>query len=381
MRIAFASETYLPHSSGVVTATRNLAYAFAERGHQVAVFTPSVNHEASIEMDGPVYVYRIPSVHNPFIKRTRMTVQQYPLVADALRNFKPDIAHLQSPWGVPISVLNTSRWQHFPVVATHHFSLEFLDRYLRAVALLHPFTRRAIMMFLNRIYSRCLFVTCPSEDIKIRLEHAGLKVPLRVLSNGVNTQWYTPAPQLQSKSVLLHVGRLDGEKNLELLAAALPVVFERTAASFLCVGIGSKKKWLEDQLKAWPGRVTFVGELTSNSPELRGYYQSATVFAVSSLVETQCLVALEAMSCGIPVVAADGGAMSSLIKDKITGRLVANNPEKYANALCELLENKDLREKISTTARTFVETNHNFSHTVSTLEKWYTQIIYEYATS
>jgi D-inositol-3-phosphate glycosyltransferase len=84
---------------------------------------------------------------------------------------------------------------------------------------------------------------------------------------------------------------------------------------------------------------------------LRDYYIAADILALPSFHETFGLVALEAMACGTPVVAARVGALPSVIEHQVTGYLVdTHDPSDFSQTFIRMLSNKNHLKSMGRTA-------------------------------
>ena len=96
--------------------------------------------------------------------------------------------------------------------------------------------------------------------------------------------------------------------------------------------------------------VTFTGKV--DQAELPTYYNAADVFVLASYYESFGLVALEAMACGVPVIASRVGGPRTFIRDSLTGYLIPwQCPEPYAQRIEMLLSNPGLRASMGDAAR------------------------------
>ena len=119
----------------------------------------------------------------------------------------------------------------------------------------------------------------------------------------------------------------------------------------------------------------FAGNINHNT--LLKYYQNATVYVLPSYREGLPTTLLEAMSCGLPVVATAISGISDVIDDYKTGLLVpTNSPEKLANAILMLIEDSKLRGEIASNARNMFRNTYDWDIITSKIEKVYLSFIY-----
>ncbi len=332
MRILLATETYYPVISGVVIFTHNLAEELVARGHQVAIFAPSTSGLYQHQKKNGIEIYRFPSLPNPFgRKKTRIAIRPYSKVEVAFSDFKPDVVHLQSPSGVPTSVLKAAKKNGVPVIATQHFLTGFILAYLKPLAFMSPLTHKALIMFLNHFLEQCDYVTCPTRSVASELHHDGVTADFKVISNGIRLEQFKKKPSEEwsripeGRPVVLHVGRLDQDKNIFTLLETVPWVIDKIPnVLYVLVGPGEHVKkihrWIAE--RGLEKSVMCVGKLPYGSEHFHQVYHRASVFVIPSTIETQSLVTMEAIASGLPVVASNEGALPELVHHGRNGYLV-----------------------------------------------------------
>jgi D-inositol-3-phosphate glycosyltransferase len=160
------------------------------------------------------------------------------------------------------------------------------------------------------------------------------------------------------RPMLLFVGRLDAIKDLDLLLASVAQM--RTDATLHIVGGDPDGDPELDRLRAlaWDlgigDRVRFPGAVAQR--DLPDYYRATDALVVTSRYESFGLVAVEALASGAPVVAAEVGGLPSIITHGENGLLVRwRSPESFAEQFDLLLEDNELRKRLSANARPSVE--------------------------
>lgn len=184
---------------------------------------------------------------------------------------------------------------------------------------------------------------------------------LRVIYNGVNLDWLIKVPLdppnnfNNENKIILSVARVSREKRHDLLISA----FERVAnsnpkAHLIC--IGSKDP-------ADPGWWDYLQTLTRRSPfsnriqwlgfcsDVRPWYRNAFMFVLGTANEAFGRVLVEAMACGVPVVAMRSGAIPEIVRHGQDGLLVTGGADEMASAMSKILENENLRRHLSRSAK------------------------------
>jgi glycosyltransferase involved in cell wall biosynthesis len=194
---------------------------------------------------------------------------------------------------------------------------------------------------------------------------------VRVIRSGVDTQKFRPGDRevarralgFSDARVVLFVGNLEPRKQVDVLLRAMTDVrAELPGAQLVVVGSG-ESAGVQDQTArlmrltrelALDEAVHFIGRVPDE--QLLVYYAAADVLALPSSSEAQGIVALEAMACGLPVVASAVGGLLGTIDDGRTGWLVPSGDERVlADCLLEVLSDEPRREAMGAAARGAVE--------------------------
>jgi len=190
-----------------------------------------------------------------------------------------------------------------------------------------------------------------------------------VIPAGVDVGLFRPLDKARSRRALglterrivLSVGRIEPLKGLHTLIGAMAALADLDDTRLLVVG-GEPGSDIElerlSRLAAGLGlrdKVTFTGAV--DQADLPTYYNAADVFVLPSYYESYGLVALEAMACGVPIIAARVGGPKTFVKEGVTGYLIPwRCPEPYAQRLDILLANPALTESMGKAARATART-------------------------
>jgi glycosyltransferase involved in cell wall biosynthesis len=217
--------------------------------------------------------------------------------------------------------------------------------------------------WLNLHLPRMIAVNSPSA-IQYALAKGVPASRLYFLPNVVDTEWFKPSP-VDKPLTLVAVGRLVKEKRLDRFISALA----RLRAEFhlnvkgLIVGPSSPPQDLRLQLEnqartlgLFPEFVQFRGAVS----DMRAIYDQAATCVLTSDWEGTPNVLLEAMACGLPVVATKVGGVPEIVQHQRTGLLVEpHDAGGLVAALAQLVENRELRTRMGQAARSFVEESHS----------------------
>ncbi len=189
-------------------------------------------------------------------------------------------------------------------------------------------------------------VVCPTEDSRANVSEAyGVPLPkTRAFYGGVHDSFLDPPPRRESKGgfTLVFCGRLNSakpHKTLDVLLKAMPLILELHAVELNIIGTGPRLDEyaaLARSLRLEPS-VHFLGHVEHS--HLPTYYSNADLFVLPSIRESFGLVLVEAMACGLPVVATRVGGLPEVVEEGVTGLLVPpNDPKALAGAINSLLD-------------------------------------------
>ncbi|MFA6593797.1 MAG: glycosyltransferase [Candidatus Buchananbacteria bacterium] len=156
---------------------------------------------------------------------------------------------------------------------------------------------------------------------------------------------------LTGKTVFLTMARLVKQKNLPLLVRSFALVVKQSPdAALLIVGRGPEKDKLAKQIKeSGLEDKIFLVDWTDS---IYDYYNSADVYVLSSNYEGWGMVAIEAASCGLPIVMTDVGCAGEAVKDGESALVVPLDDEKkLADAMKKLIQDADLRRRLGQSAK------------------------------
>jgi glycosyltransferase involved in cell wall biosynthesis len=241
------------------------------------------------------------------------------------------------------------------------------------------FLDRFLVLFSSRIVA-------VSRIVKRRF--AWLKKDVvETIYNGVDTRKFSPGlaqDDVRKKfhinsedTVIGTVGRLSPEKGLEYLISAIPDVvnvYPRTKVFIVGNGDDKYRLSLQEKVKELElsSRIFFVGFYEDVPQVLR----CMDIFSLPSLFEAFNRSLLEAMACGLPVVATAVGGNVEIVQDGVNGLLVPpSNPRALAIAITELLKDIEKARKMGLEGKLLVEENFSIDINVRKIEKLYLQIL------
>ncbi|HKP74580.1 MAG TPA: glycosyltransferase family 1 protein, partial [Longimicrobiaceae bacterium] len=315
MKIAYFSESLLPHVDGVSRTLAQL-FGFLEReGVDFRVFSPFTPPP---EISWSRRVHGVPYIRVPVYKDYRMTVPMGHRISERLDAYGPDLIHVVSPTPIAVRAEKYGQRRDIPVVASFHTHFVSYFQYY-GIGGLEGFG----WWLMRKFYARCRVVYAPSRGIIRELAAHGI-TNTELWSRGIDLGRFSPRwrdPALRAEvgadddtPILLLVSRLVKEKDLADLVAAERILRERGARHRLVlVGDGPMRPELQ---KALPDAY-FAGHQTGEA--LARWYASGDVFVFPSTTETFGNVILEAHASGLPAVVVDRGGPPDLVEPGVTG--------------------------------------------------------------
>jgi glycosyltransferase involved in cell wall biosynthesis len=341
LRIAVFTETFLPKVDGIVTILCLMLQRLQERGHQVILFGPPGGpaEYAGAEIVG------VGGPRLPYYPEVRMNIPRR-RIWHRVRDFQPDLIHIVNPFFLGPFGLSYGRRLNVPIVASYHTNVPgYVKHYGGA------FIEPAVWFYLRSLHNMAHLNLCPSSATLRELRDQGFE-RVRWWKRGIDTTKYTPGPvdpamraRLTDGHVdeflLVNVGRHSPEKRLEMLRDPL---FSQQGVRLALIGQGPSHEEIKKHFRGTP--TSFPGYLKGD--DLIAAYRSADAFIFPSTTETFGLVALEAMACRLPVIAARAGGVLDIVSDGINGFFFdPEQPQQIGTLVAHLRANPELREQIA----------------------------------
>ena len=354
MKICDVTQFYSPVSGGVKR------YISEKRLH-VVEHTRDEHHliipgrETRYEREGRLHLHSIRSPRLDFFSRypsRYRLILNTKLVLDLLDDIRPDIIESGDPYHLAWTCLRAGTQLHSPVFGFYHS--HFPEAYLRtALKYGGSWLRDAVLNYAQdyivKLYSLFATTLVPSEHLRQVLHGWGVTNTV-TLNLGVDTKAFRPVPRNETlrdrlglprdKKVLLYVGRLSPEKNIEMLLAAFETLHERNPHYHLViVGDGPLRRTLP-ATRHRTGALTWRSYIQDNA-QLADYYHAADLFIHPGVCETFGLVVLEAQACGLPCVGVRGSFMDANVMTGLDLWAAHNDPGDIADAI-QRYESRDL---------------------------------------
>ena len=343
LRVALFSGNYNYVRDGANQALNRLVEYLLRQGVNVRIYAPTVD-EPAFEAVGEVV--SIPAIPIPGRSEYRMPLAIPPRVRRDLAEFNPNVVHVSSPDIVGHRAVTWARRRQIAAVASVHTRFDTYLAYYHLQAL-EPLARD----IMRRFYHRCELVMAPAESTAVILRAQRMNRDITIWSRGVDRAQFNPERRdmdwrrsigiADDEMVIAFLGRIVMEKGLDVFADAIHAFAERGLKHHvLVIGEGPARPWFEEQL---PDAI-FTGELTGD--ELARALSSSDLLMNPSTTEAFGNVTLEAMACGLPVIAAEASGTTNLVRHAVTGTLVdGTDSDEFALALEAYALDPDLRRR------------------------------------
>ena len=354
LRIALFSGNYNYVRDGANQALNRLVEYLLRQGANVRIYAPVVE-EPAFEAVGEMV--NTPSMPIPGREEYRLPLTLSPAVRRDLAKFDPNIVHVSSPDIVAHRAISWARKRDIPAVASVHTRFETYLQYYHL-----EFLEPAVRAILRRFYRRCDAIVAPAESTAAILRAQRMGKDISIWTRGVDRKQFNPGRRSMEwrrkkgisddDLVIVFLGRIVMEKGLDTFSDAIDELKKRGIQhKVLVIGDGPARPWFEERLPD----ALFTGQLTHD--DLAEALASGDVLLNPSVTEAFGNVTLEAMACGLPVVAAKASGTTNIVKDGDTGRLVRpSDAQAYANALEDYAKDAELRSRHGEAGLAFAET-------------------------
>jgi glycosyltransferase involved in cell wall biosynthesis len=357
--IRMATYQFYPAVGGTERQAQELGSKLAEKGCEVKVLTARQSRS--------------------WPRRERLASPSNPTAPplEVIRLFSPPVRGVRTlTYAASLGAYLVRHRHEYEIIHIHHMYYTAIT-----VALLAPFLRKRVVckvacagvggdmvrlrqrlpllpLFL-RLLRRIDAVVAISAEVRQELLDYGFpQERIVVIPNGVNTGYFSPGSAVdrdgREASPILFVGRLCEQKGVDILLRALALLGEQSTAWRLdLLGDGSDRPALQAlaEESGIAAAVRFMGPRSDVRDRMRG----AALLVLPSRYEGLSNVLLEAMACGLPVVATRVSGSVDVVKDGVNGLLVEpEQPEELAGAIQRLLQDRKLAQRLGEQARATV---------------------------
>lgn len=408
MRVLYFSDTFLPKTDGVAVSIKNFSELLALRGHQFCICAPKYGDGDFDRMTDNIQVVRFRSGYLPSYPDIKVVLPSPGKIKRIIEDFKPDLIHIHTPGLLGLYAVNAAERFGVPTIGTYHTLMAEQEMYVSFYRLFKldklffkankfkkklnideldkivkfdnfNIRKKIILKICNDIYNRCDVVISPSHLIKEQLIEYGITRPITVVSNGMDLKRFQGTPKTYTSGdapKFLHVGRISYEKNCDVVLNAFKTIHEHyPKATLVIIGEGPAIPSLERQAEhlGIQAAVSFKGFIPN--AVLHEEYPKYDVFLTASTMETQGLVVLEAIACGLPAVGVDAFALPELIRHGENGYIAKPFDSKgIAQGALEIIRNPEEYAKFSKNSIQ-IASGHDMEKCVDTMEEVYSKVI------
>lgn len=350
MNIGLFTDTYYPEINGVANSVYTLKNELERRGHNVYVITTTSPGAPKHEYN----VFRVHSMPFVFMKDRRVGMVYQRKLASLIRKLNLDIIHTHTEFSLRVFAIIMAKELKIPLVHTYHTIYEDYTHYFAPIAVLNNRAKAFARYYTRKCCNFVEEVIVPTEKVEELLTSYNVYRNINVIPTGINLSKfykgnYTKGQVEEVKErfgikpgekVILYLGRVSPEKNIEELMKALPAYKKkRENIRFVIVGAGPDIENLQQLCESLSlqDTVIFAGEQPWDQIAL--YYQLGDVFVSASQSETQGLTYFEAMAAGLPVVAKKDPCLEEILVDGYNG-YAFETEEELMNGLDQVLFTK-----------------------------------------
>jgi glycosyltransferase involved in cell wall biosynthesis len=385
VKILHIIETVSERFGGPVVVCNALCKALATKGVEVSLYTSNLDYpegildvptDSLVEHDGYTIRY--------FKVQFRPYVFSYGMMHElrtSIRDF--DLVHIHTLYRFPQAIAAYyAKFYRIPYIITPHGSLDpFL--FFRRKRRLRKRIYEYLVEYRNLNRAAAVHFTTQEEMDLVRtlgvVNARGFVVP-----NGVDLNEYKVLPSygrfkdkhgLKDKKIILHMGRINFKKGLDILVKSFARVARKRNDVHLVLagpdneGYGKKvSRWVDEE--GIGDRTLFTGML--HGEEILAAYHDADIFALPSYSENFGMTVIEAMACGLPVVISD---KVNIWREVQKGGAGLVDADKFANAFISLLDDKDSGRRMGDAGKVLVRSRYTWSSIVHELMKVYQDIL------
>jgi 1,2-diacylglycerol 3-alpha-glucosyltransferase len=352
MRIAMFTDSWLPGRDGCVSSILKFREGLEKRGHEIFIFAPE-DPSGKVQEDEHTFLFKAKEF--PQYPQYRMAMSLSSRKDRLLRENDIQMIHSHGVAFMGFKAMMSSRVLKLPVLMHFH-------TWVTEVAQYYPFNldtdflNTLIWIYLKPLFRRSDGVAAPSKSA---IEELETMIPGMTYTDwvfpGIDTEIFNPNVKgdairekhgLLGKEVILHVGRVSSEKNLELVIDSMKILEKtRPDARLLVVGDGPARQSYQTLVrdKGLEDRVIFAGFVADDL--LPEYYAACDTFVLASKFETLGIVMTEALATGKPVAGVNHRVIPHIISDGENGHLFEDKPSDCAEKIIACLDAPDEMRK------------------------------------
>lgn len=390
MKIAIFSDTFYPEISGISDSIIAIVKELAKRGHKINIYAPKYSKDnyrflglpaKELAIHPNVNIIRLKSLSFKDVTNQGRFVFPIGKAFFDVRKFKPDVIHVNLPYGCGFQGFLASKLFKIPIVATDHtFLAGFIEDYVTKSQFLINLILKSYYWF----YNKCDFITSPAKFIF--QQYPKIKTQYKVVPNPVSQDIhnFTYAERLKLKRKLnltgftiLFVGSLNLGKDPGIIIKSMFLLKKKNPKVRLIIaGKGITEGELRKMTKelGLENNIRFFGFLRGK--ELNELYNASDAFILMSKMEVQPLVIIRAFASSLPVIASNVGGLPELVSPK-RGIVIPRNPKIISEKIDFLSKNPLKARFMGKEGRKFIKSLFP-EKLAGEWEKIYKKVVFDY---
>ncbi|PKM68534.1 MAG: glycosyltransferase family 4 protein [Firmicutes bacterium HGW-Firmicutes-2] len=338
MNIGIFTDCYYPQINGVVTSVMMLQEELEKRGHNVTIITVKVPHHIE-ERENVIRIKSIPIIR---MNEFRLGIPFNVPLIKMIKALKLDLVHTHTEFSVGLLGKYMARVLDIPLVHTYHTMYEDYTHYIYNLKYGQRVVKKMVAKSCKIYTKKYSCIIAPTDKTLVSLRRYGIKNDIHILPTGIDIDKFGKIEADDSKIlalrkshhieetdfVLLSLGRISKEKNLEFLLDQMPELIKvHKQLKLVIVGDGPYLSQLLKQCEELDlhEHVVFVGRVPYE--EIGQYYKMANIFISASYTETQGLTIIEAMASNLGVIVYDDTNVQGIVMEGESGRLFKTEAE------------------------------------------------------
>ena len=382
-KICLVTHFFPPHIGGIEKVADEQCKRLAKLGYQVSVLTSKTCKQNERHAEGiKVFSYSILNIAERVgIPYPFLSFKAYKNFAEVIKKCDIVHAHGHAYLSSYIACKVAEKYKK-PFILTQHNTFIDYQSWLNIVEHVNDWTVGRVVL---KCSDRVIVVSRKTMEYVLKLGADMSKTS--VMHNGVDTDFFHPMNREESRdklglpknrTLILTIRRLVYKNGLDtFIESASLLTRDYPDLLFIVIGKGPNRKLIEKRVREFGigDNIRLAGFVPEKLLPL--YYNAADYFVIpSSSGEGLPLVLLEAMACGLPVIATSVGGTPEIIKDMKNGVLVPpRNPKALAETISKFLSNKELGLAIGKEARNTVEDKFTWEENVRRLQNVYDEFL------
>ena len=361
LKIGMFMDSWYPDINGVILVMENLLKNMKEYA-DVTLVVPNMGKNDIDDSKYPFKIIKVDSIGLPISDyRLGLVDLEYFKLKRKFKKIDFDIIHIHSPFALGRLGIRIAKEKNIPVIATMHTRWEFeFEKYLKSKKVTN-----IIMKHLIKSYNKCNSCIALNKSLIKVYDDYGYNGKYQIINNGTDLKIIDNVDESIKKVnklyklnkndiVFLFVGRIIEVKNIFFILDVLKELKKRNFKyKMIYVGDGPDYKELEKKVKEYnlEKEVILTGKILDREL-LKEIYYRANLFLFPSLFDSSSLVQIEAASQETPSLFLEGAVTAATIENNINGFTALYNVNQFADRVEEIMNNKDLYNKVKKNART-----------------------------